>query len=362
MRDEELLATLGLTLAAGIGPVIGRKLLDSFGSAVAARQATAKQLAAIDGVGAKLAAAIAAVPGAAAEALLQQCRQYRIDLLADGDPCYPALLRQLPDAPLLLYCYGDINSLSAERLLAMVGSRRATREGRLIARRWAKRVVEAQVVVVSGMAQGIDGAAHGGALEGGGKTVAVLGCGLLALNGEQQRQRDAVAEHGCVISEYLPHQLPRPELFPRRNRIIAGLSAATVVVEAGLDSGSLITARLALDNGRELFAIPGSVLTESHAGCHKLIRDGAHLVDTPSFLLDVLGWGESRKTRTIPAHLSREERHIIELLSGEILHLDALAERCGLTIPTLSPILLALELGGLIEKLPGSRYTLAMEA
>ena len=249
--------------------------------------------------------------------------------------------------------------LNTPYMLSVVGARKA-REGRVIALWWSRFCSERGVTIVSGMAYGIDAAAHGGALEGDAGTVAVLGCGLNAVLGEQQKKQiEAIAENGCVISQYLPDVGARPEQFPQRNRTIAGLSQATLVVEATLRSGSMITASQAAGYGREVFALPCSVLNDAHAGCHQLIRDGATLVASAEELLQQLGWMQKRDA----AHLSytptnADEAKILGALRQEIMHLDALSEACNLTVPQLSPSLLALELQGVIERLPGSRYTL----
>jgi DNA processing protein len=211
------------------------------------------------------------------------------------------------------------------------------------------------------MAYGIDAAAHGGALESSSPTLAVLGCGLGRLSEEQQRQVEAVSRQGCVVSEFFPDVSARPEFFPRRNRIIAALAQATLVMEADLRSGSLITARQAAGYGRDVLAVPGSVLASNHAGCHQLIRDGAELAESAENVLQHLGWLAESIVRKTYTPNSAEEALILRLLDRETMHVDALAETCGLTVPELSPILLRFELQGVVERLPGSRYLLAVE-
>ena len=247
---------------------------------------------------------------AQAEQVVSQCNQLNLHLICPENEAYPERLRPLDDAPLVLFVRGDAGSLNHAPILAVVGARRASREGKLLARRWSRYLSERGICIVSGMAYGIDAAAHGGALEAESPTIAVLGCGLAAETNQQiQKQMEAIADQGCVVSEFLPGTGPRPEHFPRRNRIIAGLAQATLVVEADTRSGSLITA--------------------GQAAAYK------------------------------PAN--EAERKIMALLQGEILHIDTLAERCGLTVSELSPILIALELVGVIESLPGSRYAFAVE-
>ena len=211
------------------------------------------------------------------------------------------------------------------------------------------------------MAYGIDAAAHGGALEGPAPTLAILGCGLGCLSEEQLRQVDAISRQGCVISEFFPEVSARPEHFPRRNRIIAALAQATLVMEADLRSGSLITARQAADYGRDVLAVPGSVLASNHAGCHQLIRDGAVLAESAENVLQHMGWHAKAIAGKTYTPNSSEEALVLRLLNRETMHVDALAETCGLTVPELSPILLRFELQGVVERLPGSRYLLAVE-
>jgi len=251
-----------------------------------------------------------------------------------------------------------LTSLQSQQILAMVGARNASAEGRLIARRWSAYCSQQGVVVISGMAPGIDSAAHGGSLDADAAGIAVLGYGLLAGSAQQTRQMDALAEKGCVLSEYAPHTVAKAGYFPQRNRLIAGIAQALLVIEGGLKSGSLITARQASQYGRDVFAVPGSVLNDIHAGCHQLIQDGAILATDAADVLQHLFWGLSQKEPASYQPESAMEEKIMGLLGRQIMHVDSLAEDCGLTVPALSSILLRLELQGVIEKLPGSRYTL----
>ncbi len=318
------------------------------------------ELKCIDGVGDKLAAILKKQSKGSAEKILSACARAGIEPLSAGDTRYPVALLQSDDAPLVLFCRGDVQALNHPRLLAIVGARKASSEGRLMTRRWSRYLSANGIGIVSGMAYGIDAAAHGGALEGDAPTIAVLGCGLsTAFSPEQIRQIDAVAAQGCVVSEFLPETGARPENFPRRNRIIAGLASATLVMEADIRSGSLITARLAGDYGREVLAVPGSVLSGNHAGCHQLLRDGACLVESPDDILRSMRWQAcSGEKRTNYEPTNDNEAKIMAALERQILHIDALAEHCDLTVSKISPILLGLELIGVVEALPGSRYTL----
>ncbi|MES0371446.1 MAG: DNA-processing protein DprA [Mariprofundaceae bacterium] len=344
-------------MAQRIGPRTGRQLVSACGSIHKLWSKSDEALLNIDGIGPKLVSSLKSAGKSAVESIIQQCKHSNIQLLCLEDEAYPELLKTCDDAPLLLFVQGDVSALGSHRMLAMVGARKASGESKMIARRWSAYCSKQGATIVSGMAYGVDAAAHGGALEGDSPTVAVLGCGLGVLSDAQQRQVDAIAAQGCVISEFLPETTARPENFPQRNRIIAGLAEATVVIEAGLKSGSVITAGQALSYGREVFAVPGSVLNAAHAGCHQLIRDGAALVESADELLRLLGWAERvGESYDLYAPANSEESKILAALKQEIMHLDSLVDACGLTVTELSPSLLALELQGVIERLPGSRY------
>ena len=363
--DLDKLTSAWLRLAAtpGIGPVNGRLLAAACGGACEIWQRKPAELKCIEGIGEKTIQSLAASPADAPAKLMAQCAALSIDILCLEDERYPTLLRQIDDAPFILFARGQLTALQHPRLLAVVGARKADSEGRLLTRRWCASLAAQGIGIVSGMAFGIDAAAHGGALDaenGGAPTIAVLGCGLAApFSPVQQKQIEAISRHGCVLSEFQPEEEARPEHFPPRNRIIAGMAAGTLVVQADIRSGSLITARLAGDYGREVLTVPGSTLAGRHAGCHQLLRDGATLVESPDDILMAMGWQGSagmRRVDHVPAN--DHEAKIMQALDGEIMHIDALAEHCALTVPELSPILLGLELLGVVDVLPGSRYTL----
>jgi len=364
LAHELTLAWLRLASTPGIGPVNGRQLVTACGGVREIWQQTPVELKDIEGIGDKAVKALTASSDEAATRLIKQCAEQGIEIVCLEDERYPALLRQIDDAPLILFARGHLPALSHTRLLAVVGARKADSEGRLITRRWCASLARQGIGIVSGMAYGIDAAAHGGALDahqGGAPTIAVLGCGLASpFSPVQQKQIAAICEQGCVISEFQPDEQARPEHFPRRNRIIAGMAAATLVVQADIRSGSLITARLAGNYGRDVLAIPGSPLGGRHAGCHQLLRDGATLIESPDDILMSMGWqGQGKKDRVDYTPANDHEAKIMQILDGEIMHIDALAEHCALTVPELSPILLGLELLDVVEALPGSRYTLA---
>lgn len=281
-------------------------------------------------------------------------------LLALDDPVYPALLKEISDPPLVLYVRGDIAALSKTQL-AMVGSRHATHAGLKTARAFAAALAQAGLVVTSGLAVGIDGASHRGAVEAGGITLAVTGTGLDQIYPRVHRElaEDIIAHNGAVISEFSLAMPALPANFPRRNRVIAGLSVGVLVVEAALQSGSLITARHALESGREVFAIPGSIHHPQSRGCHHLIRQGAKLVETAADVLEEL---RAYPVIASPApdlcmikqgELSAECRQMLEQIGYEITPMDMIVLRSGLTAGAVSSILLVLELNGYIQSVPG---------
>ncbi|RMH50760.1 MAG: DNA-protecting protein DprA [Zetaproteobacteria bacterium] len=354
-------ATLRLTLTRGVGELIGRRLLDAAGGAEALWRMGPEGWRTISGVGDRLVAALERAAAFDPAPLLARCARAGIGLCAIDDDTYPPQLAACDDAPLLLFYRGNLAALTAPRMVAVVGARRATQEGIAVTRRWSRFWAEAGAVIVSGMAPGIDSAAHHGALKAHAPSVAVLGFGIAAADTPRRRQIEALCDGGgCVVSELPPQTRARAHFFPRRNRIIAGLTPATVVMEAARRSGSLITARRALEYGRELFAVPGSVLGEGHRGCHALIREGAaQLLDAPGQLCDALGWSPADCGPPPTAAPENETEEIVcRLLAREPRHIDALVEESGLTLSCLSPALLALEMRGVIERLPGNRYAL----
>jgi DNA processing protein len=277
---------------------------------------------------------------------------------------YPEMLRESPDAPAVLYVRGDIRVLS-EPQLAMVGSRNPTAGGRATARKFASFYAQAGLTITSGLALGIDAACHEGALAADGPTIAVLGCGL---NQIYPRNHEALAERivasGALVSEFPPGTPPLPACFPQRNRIIAGLSHGTLVVEAAQQSGSLITARLAGVAGREVFAIPGSIHNPLARGCHQLIRQGAKLVECPEDVLCELKISLSAQLvasapqapGAAPA-LDKEYKILLDALAFEPASVDSLIERTGMNSESIASMLLILELDGHVAPHPGGRYS-----
>ena len=283
-------------------------------------------------------------------------------VLAD-DAEYPPLLRQLADAPAALYVQGSVAALRSAQL-AMVGSRSPTPSGRATAREFAAWFARAGLTVTSGLAVGIDAASHEGALAGGGETIAVYATGLDRVYPEEHAAlAQRIRTRGALVSEFPPRTPPRREHFPRRNRLIAGLSLGTLVVEAARHSGSLITARLAAEAGREVFAIPGSIHSPLARGCHQLIKSGAKLVEEAADVLSELNFSVGKEAVTTPLpepqkprELDKEYEMLLDALGFEPATIDILVARTHLPGESVASMLLILELEGRVAALPGGRY------
>jgi len=280
---------------------------------------------------------------------------------------FPPLLANTTGAPAALYVRGSTEALSTPQL-AMVGSRNPTASGRETAFEFAAHLARCGLTITSGLAEGIDGASHRGALAAGGLTIAVCGTGLDRVYPEQHAElARAIAASGALVSEFPPRTPPRKEYFPQRNRIISGLSLGTLVVEAARQSGSLITARFASEQGREVFAIPGSIHSPLSRGCHRLLRDGAKLVEEANDILSelkipltaaaaALGTAPSKQPAHPAERLDKEYEILLDALGFDALGVDALIERSGLKPDAVASMLLILELRGLVEARPGGRY------
>lgn len=275
--------------------------------------------------------------------------------LADDD--YPPMLRQIADPPLALHCRGN-RELLRRPSIAVVGSRRASPYAENAAAHVATPLAAAGIVIVSGLALGIDAAAHQAALEAGGTTIAVLGCGIdVVYPPSHQRLFRRIAKEGLLVSELPPGTPPFAMNFPIRNRIISGLTAGTVIVEATSRSGSLITARTALEQGREVFAVPGSVFSAGSEGTHRLIQCGAKLVHEPQDILDELRLGITLGDETPAEPVETPLREVLAIVTREEgVHVDAAAAKLGRSAASISEALLQLELGGWVRALPGARY------
>ena len=351
---------LRLTLIPGIGGESQRKLLAAFGLPETVFAAGYSALRGV--IGDRLAALLLDTDNRDAVArALDWATQPGQHILTLADSAYPQALLDIPDPPTLLYVRGRIDLLNRPSL-AMVGSRHPTPQGLDNAHQFAVALAKAGLVIVSGLALGIDAAAHQGALAGGGDSIAVIGTGNDRIYPARNRELAiALAERGCVISEFPLGTPVAAANFPRRNRLISGLARAVLVVEATVDSGSLITARLAAEQGREVCAIPGSIHAPQARGCHKLIKQGAKLVETAEDVLEELGLDNRPTHKTdSPTATTRSDdpnsAHILAALGYDPCPLDTLIERCGLTAEALSVILLRLELDGQVAALPGERY------
>ena len=298
-----------------------------------------------------------------AQQAVRQAERRGIRLLTCFDPAYPPLLQNISDPPTVLWMRGDPDVLSAPAV-AVVGARAATPAGVNVARRLGSDLAAAGLVVVSGLARGVDGAAHAGALSAGGRSVAVLGCGVdVAYPAEHDHLARELATTGAVISELPPGSPPLAHHFPLRNRIISGLVRAVVVIEAGERSGSLITAKSALEQGRDVLAVPGNVASGRYRGCHALIKDGARLVETVEDVLEELKW--SRPPAAAPRNESSSSQLSNSLVdssleagmaAGEPYSLDDLAATTGRPAAALLAELSALELAGRVSRLPGGNF------
>ena len=365
---DSLCALLALANICGLRPAVVARLVERFGSAPAVFAAPKAELDRL-GIGEKTRAAILCrQPLVAAQRELDRCRRLGVTALAWDDSRYPDLLRQIAGPPPVLFVRGSLELLR-QPAVAVVGCRTASSYGLRVAHRYGRELAEAGCVVTSGLALGIDGAAHEGCLAGKGAPVAVLACGVdLPYPRLHRRLYEQILDQGAVVSEYLPGTPPARFRFPARNRIISGLSLGVVVVEAGRRSGALITARFALDQGREVFAVPGQVDAPSSQGCHRLVQEGAKLAATVTDILEELpNWAwEGGKTVAAAKSADRPENPA-PALAGEaqIVYscldvypqdIDTLIQRTGLSAGRVAELLVVLELDGLIESLPGNQY------
>lgn len=358
-------AWLTLEAVAGLGPENVRALLGVYPSPQAILGAGVAQLVPL--VGTRLAKAIAQAPDKPETAQfiaasLTWLAHPDNHFLARTDPRYPPQLLDLPDMPAWLYVKGDPDWL-ARPMLAIVGSRNASHQGLRDAAAFAQTLSEAGLTIVSGLALGVDAAAHEGALAGMGSSVAVVGTGLDRVYPARNRElAHRLACQGAIVSEFPLGTPPKTGHFPRRNRLISGLSAGVLVVEAALESGSLITARLAAEQGRDVFALPGSIHSVLSKGCHRLIKQGAKLVESASDILEELG-GRLAMHGTAQAATGEDGRSpetlpdpLLDILATGPMALDQLADCLGLTVDALSVRLLSAEMAGMVARLPGGLY------
>ncbi len=359
---------LSLHLIPGLGSRSFEKLLQRFGSPGAVFGAPSREIRSIRGMPAEAAEGIlkkAWVTDPDEE--LRKLERIGARVVTFMDPAYPGILRRIPGPPMVLYLRGLELPQNEERI-AVVGSRSPTPYGLKTARRVAKDLSLAGLGIVSGLALGVDAAGHQGALEAGGRTVAVLGTGVDVVYPRTNRKLlERILENGVLVSEFPLGTPPEPRNFPVRNRIISGLSRAVVVVEAARKSGSLITASMALEQGREVFAVPGSVNTMKSTGCHFLLKHGAALAETAADILEVLGLGEAQHAPERPRGagcapgpgMSQAEERIWGLLGDDPVHIDEITRVARIPAGEAMAVLTRMELTGLIEQLPGKFFVRA---
>jgi DNA processing protein len=368
---DNILPWFALKSTPGIGDLLFKRLIDRFNSPEVVFRATRKDLVDVEGITPRLAASIKQHKiGDSVKKDLDLVVQkgYKIVTLTDNE--YPPLLLQIPDPPPFLYVFGRLDG--SVRNIAVVGSRNATRYGISTTRRLCHDLVKLEMTITSGMAVGIDSAAHEGALMGKGNTIAVLGSGLERVYPEQNRKLfHQIAENGAVISEFPLKTEPDAHNFPKRNRIISGMSLGTVVVEATKRSGSLITARLAAEQNRDVFAVPGSIQSFKSTGTHTLIKQGAKLVEHARDIMEELEYliktpvendkpADNITEKISP--LSPDERVVFESLEPYPVHIDDIARKLFMEAGKLSSILLLLELKGIAQQSPGKFFSTRKES
>jgi len=284
-------------------------------------------------------------------------QKHNVKLIKYTDPSYPDSLKNISDPPFLIYLRGELKK-EDEKAVALVGTRRATAYGKIAAKKLARELARAGLTIVSGMARGIDTCAHEGALEEGGRTIAVLGCGVdIVYPPENNSLMKEIIGHGAVISEFSLGTKPFARNFPRRNRIISGLSRGVVVVEAPLKSGALITADFALEQGKEVFAVPGIITSPYSKGTNKLLKEGAKVVEDAADVLEEIGVSFSDiKISSFDNQLSFEEKIVLDELTAKPSHIDELIKKTGLPVGKIADILIKLQLKGMVKELPGKFF------
>jgi DNA processing protein len=365
---DETLSWLELSLISGVGTKTFYRLLDHFGTARSVLDASPAALRQAPGVGPALVEAIGRGSKTELAKSIQLIEQQGVSVMSIRDDDYPEALKHIDDPPPLLYVKGTLRAID-RNAISIVGSRRATHYGKTVAERLAADLSRLGVTVVSGLAYGVDAAAHRGSLAAGGRTLAVLGCGVDVVYPRANKTlHEQIPTAGALISEFPMGTQPDAGLFPVRNRIVSGLSLGTLVIEAPRKSGALITARHALEQGREVFAVPGAIYSPYSEGCHRLIKDGAKLVENVFDILDEIknaitviasddDGQEPRAAENASAPpLTKDEKTVFNFLSMEPAHIDDISDECRLTAQRAASALLTLELKGLARQLPGKRF------
>lgn len=362
--NDDKLALLGLTLVDGLGPVRLRGLLDRFGTPARVLSASKGDLELVDGIGPSLAGTISGMSLESAREEIRRMLAQGVELLCPFDDDYPVPLREIPVPPFVLTMKGSLSPRD-RAAVALVGSRRCSAYGRKMAERLARDLAARGITVVSGLARGIDGVAHASALKAGGRTIAVLASGLGNIYPpEHARLAEEVARHGALFSEAPLDGPPIGGLFPQRNRIISGLSLGVVVIEAAARSGALSTAHHALEQNREVFAVPGRVGDAASEGANELIRKGACLVRGIDDILEQLGPIElpvlseanSSTAPVSPPALNPLQRQLWDAMENDDVELEILLEKTGMRASEANSALLLMEMRKLVRRLPGNRF------
>lgn len=365
MDHSEHALWLALTRIKGLGCISFKKLASHFADPTDSLSATRAELSEIEGLDRTVIDGLLAFrEWEEVEREIRRANEAGVRIIPFSSAVYPTRLRTIADPPPCLYVKGEIRA-EDDKAVAVIGTRSASDYGRRVTHDLCRGLASLGFTVVSGMARGIDGVAHDTALKSGGRTIAVLGSGVdRAYPPEHQKLYHRISENGAVISELPIGARPLSFNFPARNRLISGLSIGVVVVEATEKSGSLITAGLAVEQGREVFAVPGQVGSSRSRGAHRLIRQGAKLVESVEDILEeiapqlvALNRHPATAVRTLPVDTQPEARKIFDLLQERSLHIDEVIEASGLSTSRVSQILLELELQGFLKQLPGQRYS-----
>lgn len=354
---------VGFNLVKGIGAVRFQAILDTFGDAETAWQAPAEALRSA-GLSPRIVENLIRLRSEVSlEKIWAEICSKNIQVLTWNDEAYPKKLKEIDQPPPVLYTLGEIKS-EDEWAVAIVGTRRITAYGRQVAEEIAGYLARSGVTVVSGLARGVDAVAHQAVLDAGGRTLAVLGSGVDRIYPpEHRKMAERIISHGALVSDYPPGTPPEASNFPPRNRIISGLSRAVVVVEAGQESGALITATFAMEQGREVFAVPGNINAPQSLGPNRLIRDGAHPLLNPQDLLESLNLNmvvEHRSARSVlPADAT--EKKLLQVLGCEPVHVDDIRARAEMPIEKVSAALVMMELKGMVRQVGGMNYIAVRE-
>lgn len=363
MNGKDLKYWVGFTLVPGIGPVRFNQLLKYFGNLAEAWQAGPADLRQAGLDQSVIRSITTTRPKISLEEEMEKLERYEVQALTWDEPAYPARLKEIYDYPPVLFVRGALLPQD-EWCIAVVGTRRATVYGRQVTEEIVADLVRNKITIVSGLARGIDTVAHRSALEAGGRSISVFACGLdIIYPFENTELARRIMSNGAVVSEYPIGTKPRPDNFPRRNRIMSGLSLGVLVIEADETSGAIITARLALEQNREVFAVPGSILSPASRGTNKLIQEGAKLVRSCQDILEELNLTavahQIEMKELVPP--SDTESELLKHLGAEPVHIDEVCRSSGLPVSTVSSTLAMMELKGMVKQLGAMNYALARE-